>query len=44
MSTFLGNSKPTKQIMLQLGAKKPRNLQSFAYPGRSRLLYDRDGS
>jgi hypothetical protein len=44
MSTFLGDPKPTKQILLQLAAKKHRILQSFAYPGRLRVLYDRDGS
>jgi len=39
-----GDSKPTKQILLQLATQKHGILQSFAYPGRLRLLYDRDDS
>ena len=40
MSTFLEASRSTKRILLQLGAKKRRILQSFPYPGDSNLLYD----
>jgi hypothetical protein len=32
MSTLLRDSRSTKQILLQLGAKKHRILQSFAIP------------
>jgi hypothetical protein len=42
MSAFLGDSKPTKQILLQLDPQKHRILQSFSYPGPLRLRYYRD--